>query len=90
MGCSDGSTRQIAGGTTGSRQKIKLSRSGRFEFGAQLGMRAEFADCGPGQRQPGDRRAAGAGARERAERARPERRAIACDSEIVEWTARRR
>ena len=89
MGCSDGQTRDIAGGTTGSRQKIKLSRSGRFEFGAQLGDAAEFAAVG----RVNGNRATGAiqvQARVNEQSQLDPAGSITCDSEIVEWTARRR
>jgi hypothetical protein len=89
MGCTDGQTRDIQGGTTGSRQKIKLSRAGRFEFTAQLGDAAEFATVG---RVSGNR-ATGAlqvQARVNEENQLDPNGSIVCDSEIVEWTARRR
>ncbi len=89
MGCSDGNNRQIEGGTTGSRQKIKLSRTGRFEIGASLGDAAEFAAVG---RVSGNR-ATGAiqvQARVNEEGQLDPSGSITCDSEIVEWTARRR
>ncbi len=89
MGCTDGVTRDIAGGTTGSRQKIKLSRTGRFEFGAQLGDAAEFAAVG----RVNGNRATGAlqvQARVNEEGQLDPNGSITCDSEIVEWTARRR
>jgi hypothetical protein len=89
MGCSDGQTRQIEGGSTGSRQKIKLTRAGRFEFGAQLGDAAEFAAVG---RVSGNR-ATGAiqvQARVNDQGQLDPSGGITCDSEIVEWAARRR
>ena len=89
MGCSDGNNRQIRGGTTGSRQKIALSRSGRFEIGAQLGDAAEFAAVG----RVNGNRATGAiqvQARVNEQGELDPAGSITCDSEIVEWTARRR
>ena len=89
MGCSDGNNRQIAGGTTGSRQKIKLSRTGRFKFGGQLGGAAEFAAVG----RVNGNRATGAlqvQARVNEQSQLDPEGSIVCDSEIVEWSARRR
>ena len=89
MGCSDGNNRQIEGGTTGSRQRIKLSRSGRFEFNAQLGDAAEFAAVG----RVNGNRATGAlqvQARVNDQGALDPNGSIVCDSELVEWVARRR
>ena len=89
MGCTDGQTRDIAGGTTGSRQKIALSRSGRFGFGAQLGDAAEFATEG---RVSGNR-ATGAlqvQARVNEQSQLDPQGSIVCDSEIVEYSLRRR
>ena len=89
MGCTDGNNRQIQGGTTGSKQKIKLSRSGRFEFGGSLGDAAEFAAVG----RVNGNRATGAiqvQARVNEQGQLDPQGSIVCDSEIVEWTARRR
>jgi hypothetical protein len=89
MGCSDNQVRQIEGGTTGSTQKIKLSKSGRFEFGAQLGDAAEFATAG---RVNGNRATGALQVQARVNEAGEldPAGAITCDSEIVEYTLKRR
>jgi hypothetical protein len=89
LGCSDGQSRSIEGGTTGSRQKIALSRSGRFRFGGQLGDAAEFATEGrvSGNRVIG---ALQVQARVNEQGQLDPAGSIVCDSEIVEYALRRR
>jgi hypothetical protein len=90
MGCSDDQTRQIEGGTTGSRQKIALSRSGRFQFNAQLGDAAEFATAG---RVSGNRATGALQVQARVDSATGSldpQGDVVCDSEIVEYSLRRR
>jgi len=89
LGCSDGQNRQIEGGTTGSRQKIALSRTGRFRFGAQLGDAAEFATDG----RVNGNRATGAlqvQARVNDQGQLDPAGSITCDSEFVTYSLRRR
>jgi hypothetical protein len=89
MGCSDGQNRAIEGGNTGSRQKIALSRSGRYEFGASLGDAAEFATVG---RVNGNRATGALQVQARVNEAGEldPQGSIVCDSEIVEYSLRRR
>lgn len=89
LGCSDGQTRQIEGGTTGSRQKIVLSRTGRFRFGSLLGDAAEFATDGRVNRN----RATGVlqvQARVNEQDQLDPAGSIVCDSELVPYSLRRR
>ena len=89
LGCTDGETRQIEGGTTGSRQKIALSRTGRFRFGARLGDAAEFATDGRVNRN----RATGVlqvQARVNEQSQLDPNGSIVCDSELVPYSLRRR
>ena len=89
MSCSNGQSAQIEGGTTGSRQKIALSRSGRFGFNAQLGDAAEFATDGRvnGNRVTGVLQVQ---ARVNDQGQLDPNGAITCDSELVQYTLRRR
>lgn len=86
MGCSDGQNRQIEGFATPASERIKLSRSGKFKLEATAGEGAiNFAAVGQVRKS----RAVGA-LQVQAATTDDEGNEITCDSEIVEWSAKRR
>jgi hypothetical protein len=86
MGCSDGENRQIEGFQTPTSERIKLSRRGKFEFTASANDGSvEFATVG----QVKKRTAKGA-LQVQAATQDEAGNVITCDSEIVEWIAKRR
>lgn len=88
MECSDGDNRQIEGGRTSRGDPIRI-RNGRFEFGGTLGDAAELAVAGRFRR----RKVTGGlqvQARVNGNGELDPQGEITCDSEIIEWTARRR
>jgi hypothetical protein len=89
LGCSDNQVRNIDGGTTGSTQKISLSRSGKYGFNASLGDAGEFATQGrvSGNKVTG---ALQVQAKINEQEALDPNGAIFCDSDIVPYTLKRR
>ena len=90
FGCSDGQNGQIPGFKTDRSVKIKLKKNGRFSFSAgnEAGS-LEFAAAGriKGSRATG---ALQVQLRVNEERELDPNGSITCDSEIVEWSAKRK
>ena len=90
LSCSDGNDRQLAGFRTPSSEKIPLSRKGKFRFSAGPDDGSlEFAAVGTvkGNRATGGLQVQ---ARINDEGSIDPAGTITCDSDIVEWTAKRR